>query len=240
MLYLFYGTDYQKARAQYKAAILQAKQKHPQAHVVAFDEASVSFDDSIDKLAHPQLFPTTRIIILDEINDIPEWELTPARAQVFAQSDDIVFAVAKSFPKKTITAAEQAGGKIYECKKVRTIGKPKRKTSNDRFALTDSFARKDKKQSWILYRKLIDEKVVPEEIHGLLVWQLKALLLASQCSSAGQAGLNPFVYKKAQRFLPHWSEEDLLETYKKFIELYHDSHRGITELETALEKFLLR
>lgn len=240
MLYLFYGTDYQKARTQFKAATLQAKQKHPQAHVVALDEASIPFDDSIDRFTHPQLFANTRIIILDEVNDIPEWELTPPRAQTFTQSEDIVFALAKTFPKKTISVVEKAGGKIYECKKVRGAAKPKRSTANNHFALTDAFARKDKKQSWILYRKLIDEKVVPEEIHGLLVWQIKALLLASQCNSAGQAGLNPFVYKKAQSFLSHWSEEELLETYKKFVELYHDSHRGIMEMETAIEKFLLR
>lgn len=242
MLYLFFGSDYQKARAQFHAAIAQAREKQPHAKVLTVDPTTTPPDDSLDSLTHPQLFADPRIILIDEMEEVPGWELTPERASACAAADDIVFAIAGTFSKKSIKEAEKAGGKVFECKKsAQGAAKAKKDSSSkSRFALTDAFAQKDKKRAWLLYRTLIDEGAAPEELHGLLAWQIKALVLSAKASSAKEAGLKPFVYQKAKEFLRRWDKKELADTYKEFVTLYHESRRGNRELETAIEKFLLR
>ena len=91
---------------------------------------------------------------------------------------------------------------------------------------TEDAARRDKKQLWILYTQAKREGISDEEIHGILFWQVKAMLLAARSKDAGAAGLNPFVYSKSKGFLKNFEEKEVENISSSLVTLYHDSRRG--------------
>lgn len=107
------------------------------------------------------------------------------------------------------------------------------------FLLTDAIGARDKRQAWILYRQAIANGLVAEEIYWRVVWEIKTLLISAK-TSAEESGLNPFVYKKAKAFLKNWKIEELEKASRELVVGFHNSRRGQGEIETLIEKFLLR
>ena len=119
-----------------------------------------------------------------------------------AESDNIFILLEEKVDKKTLTKIEKHAQKIQEFSSV--IKKEKERTKP--FGLTDALGRRDKKGAWAEYQKVLKEGLVPEEIHGILFWQIKTMLLASSSKSSVEADLNPFVFKKAKEFSKNYSE----------------------------------
>ena len=65
------------------------------------------------------------------------------------------------------------------------------------------------------------------------------MLLVSGQLGVKESGLNPFVYSKAKSFLKNWNEQELSKLSKKFVEIYHESHRGNCDLYDEMEKISL-
>jgi hypothetical protein len=107
------------------------------------------------------------------------------------------------------------------------------------FAMADALGARDKKTLWILYRQAVEEGKASEEIHGILFWQAKSMVLAARTKFAGEAGLNPYVYTKSKRYAENFSEPELTALLDRLVSVYHDSHRGMHEFETALERLIL-
>ena len=107
------------------------------------------------------------------------------------------------------------------------------------FALADTLARKDKKALWLTLNEARMHKIAAEECIGILWWQLKSLLLAAKTDSAEAAGMKSFPYNKAKRSLTHFKDGEVAALAKGLITLQHDARRGIVELDTALEEWVL-
>ena len=107
------------------------------------------------------------------------------------------------------------------------------------FSLADAFGRRDKKNLWTLYQKATMREIPAEEISGVLFWQLKSMILAEKSKSAEEAGIKPFVFSKAKAFARNYKEDELKNISSELVSIYHDSHRGIGDFETALEAFIL-
>jgi len=108
------------------------------------------------------------------------------------------------------------------------------------FELTDAFALGDRKNAWILYRKLVESGSAAEEIHGALSWQARAMVLASKAKTAEEAGLKPFVYSKAKRAASKMTVEQTEEISRELVKILHTSRMGGGDLEDLLEVFLLK
>lgn len=115
---------------------------------------------------------------------------------------------------------------------------PKEKETFNTFALADAFARKDKKSLWILLVRARMAGVAPEEVAGVLFWQLKTLRLAAQTRSAEEAGLSEYPYKKAKAAVREFKKGELEELTEKLLTLYHDGHAD-SDMELGLERFAL-
>ncbi|MFA6355052.1 MAG: hypothetical protein WCW65_01335 [Candidatus Paceibacterota bacterium] len=102
--------------------------------------------------------------------------------------------------------------KIFEEKKVLV------KEKFNVFGITDSYAQKDKINTWVLYNKSIREGVEPEAIAGVLFWKIKSMILN---------GSNIFNIK------------ELKNLSSKIISLYHKAHKGECDLSIGLEQFIL-
>lgn len=107
------------------------------------------------------------------------------------------------------------------------------------FSLADALSKRDKKLLWVLYMRAKMAGIAPEEIIGVLFWQVKSLRLAQNTKSAGAAGMKDFQYRKVKSAAAKFSTSDLNNLSRSLIDIYHKGHRGEVDIETALEKFLL-
>ncbi len=108
------------------------------------------------------------------------------------------------------------------------------------FSMTDALGERNKARLWTLYQKALMNGSEPEEIHGILFWQIKSLLGVAQSKTADEAGVKPFVWSKSQRFLRNYSLPELKNISSEMVSLYHLSRIESGELEDYLEEFLLK
>jgi len=60
-----------------------------------------------------------------------------------------------------------------------------------------------------LYQKAKLNNVSDEEVHGILFWQIKNMLLSFDAKDAEAAGLNDFVFRKSLGFTKNYSYNEL-------------------------------
>lgn len=104
------------------------------------------------------------------------------------------------------------------------------------FVLADLLLSKKKKELWIAYREALEAGITPEEICGILFWQMKTLLLASWGKGNDLA---PYALMKAKRALQTFPLEEAEEKLRDLLFLYHEARTGRFTLESGLERFIL-
>ena len=236
MLYFLHGSDIDKAREKAREMVAGLLKKRPGAEVFRMDSEGWS-EARLDELIHGQgLF--NRSYIIQTVHLFEDAEAEGAflkKLPAIAKSPNIFIAVEGEVLSKTLIAVTEVAEKVQAFSRK---GEKKRPSFNI-FSLTDAFGRRDKKNLWVLFRKAVANGAVPEEIHGLLFWQLKSILLAHLCKTAEEAHVKPFVWSKAKSFAKNWSEPELKELSSKMVSLYHDSHRGIHDFGIGLERLIL-
>jgi DNA polymerase III delta subunit len=86
------------------------------------------------------------------------------------------------------------------------------------FGIADSFAKKDKVGTWVLYREAVSSGVSPEEINGIIFWKIKTMILT---------GTKVF------------SLDELKKNSSTLVALYHNAHKGESDFTISLEQFIL-
>lgn len=117
---------------------------------------------------------------------------------------------------------------------------PKARSDFNIFALTDAIGARKKRDAWVLYQKAIAAGMVSEEIYWKLVWQTKTMLVASRTKSAEEADMKAYPYSKAKGFLNNFKPGELEKFSEDLVLGYHRARRGEGEIETLVEKTLLR
>ncbi len=107
------------------------------------------------------------------------------------------------------------------------------------FTLAEALAKKDKKNLWVLLQEANAAGLRPEEIIGMLWWQLKALRLAKLTRTAEEAGMKDYPYKKAKQSLGLFKAGEVEQLSRTLLELYHDAHQGKRDMDLALEEWVL-
>jgi len=160
-----------------------------------------------------------------------------AYPEVVQKVKNIFFLLEGGLDKATILKLEKVSEKI-ECFG-ESLREPKKEKEFNTFSFADALGARDRKKLWVLYQKAKRFNIADEEIHGILFWQTKNMLLAGKAGSPSEAGMNPFVYKKARSFLKNYSTEELGSLSRTLITLSHDARRGKHDFATALERFTL-
>ena len=229
MLYLLTGSDILKAKER---ARMLAKGME----IVHFGEGNNPPSEVRNYLSARGLFAKETALIIDRPCETTEgMALLTEHMLTFIKADARVIVIEPVLPsavKKKIPKA--ATVELYD------ISYSAPKIVPNVFALPDAFASGDRKKTWILYRKYIENGMSPEEIHGVLSWQARALVLATKTNSAVDAGLKPFVYTKAKRASARFKENETEILSRELVSLYHQSRMGHGALENLLEVFLLQ
>lgn len=242
MLYFIYG-DPNKSFEKATKLVDSMLAKKPDAEV--FKINSDNFDTGkLDELISGQsLFAKKYIVQISRILESDEaGEVLLEKLPEIQKSENIFVWVEAKVDVKTLKHIEKRAEKIQEFsaeKRGSTSGKwGHRADAPNIFALADAFGEKNSKKLWLLYLEAIKNSA-PEEIHGILWWQLKSMIVANRSDSAEEAGLKPFVYSKSKRMAKNFTEEELENLSEKMTEIYHESRRGGADLETRLEAFVL-
>lgn len=185
------------------------------------------------------LFGDSYIVLLTGVLENPLWQdIALAELPLLASTSHTIIFNEQSTLKPIQKIFEKNKAEIISLEKV----EKKEKSSPSVFAISDAFGARDRKTSWLLYRSAAERNVAPEEIHGIIFWIVKAMLLShkDQGLAPSDTKLNPFVYKKARTFSSHFKKDELEGMARELVGIYHRAHMGETDFESALELFLLK
>ena len=222
MLYVFFGTDTHTSRENAHRLLSSLREKKPDAAFFTLDSESWNAALFDECLSSSGLFEKKVVVFLNTVFQNP-------------QAKELVIELLESeLDAKTKKTLTEAAEKIVEYK----MADEKESVSRvNLFQLTDAFGKRDKKNSWVLYRQALQDGAAPEEIHGLLWWQIKTLLQVAQGETDG---LKPFVIGKSKRFLENYSVEELNKLAFDLVSSYHQARRGLVDFDLALEKWILQ
>ncbi len=241
MLYVFHGSDTHTAVTKASALVASLRAKKPDASYVRVEAGNWTPSIIEEHLGGQGLFSNKYIILLDRIAENSEAkELLPEFIPAMNESANI-FVMVEGKPNAELKKAVEKGAeKVVECEEKKAV--PSFGAGKDEFnifALADAVGSRDSFKAWSVYRQAIDAGTEPENIIGTLFWQVKSMTLAATGNSAAETGLSPFVYSKAKKAAGNYSADELSGLTKKFITLYHDGHRGMGDMELAVERVLL-
>jgi DNA polymerase III delta subunit len=135
-------------------------------------------------------------------------------AKEFAESGHAFIFEEEKLLKRETDLVTKAGAKIEKIESV------KKAQGFDPHGLTFALGSRDKKKLWLGLTEALGEGEKPEAIAGLLHWKVRDML------SKGAAG--------------KYTREEMKGLSRQIISLYHDSHRGLGDLELLLERFALK
>lgn len=235
MLYVIYGTDTHKARAKLHDLLDLAKKKRPEAELFKLTTENWSEGQFDELLVAQGLFEQKYTTVLDNLfekKDLKNYVMD--RLEEMKESEQIFLMLESSIDAASLKKLEKFSEKVQEFEK-----REDKKPNINIFSITDGLVQKDKKKLWISYVDLLGKGAVAEEVHGILFWQVKNMILASRAGSAGETGLSPFVYKNALTGARNYKNEDLQKMSSELVDMTHRVRQGQGELEIMIEKWVL-
>lgn len=231
MLRLYYGNTQGPVRATMQQEVLHTAS--PEVEVVYLEADRFVAGQVVEAVHGTSLFNASYIYVLDTPSENAEFatEVQTNLDSLAAATDQFIVLENK------LTAAEK---KIYakytddikDC----SVAVAKRP---DAFAMTDSLCQRNKRRLWLELQTVRWNGLTAEEIIGTLWWQLKTLRLAAITTSATEAGLKEYPYKKAKQALSKYSLPEIETLSKKLLQVYHDGHGGMRDIDLALEEWVL-
>ncbi|MDP2648982.1 MAG: hypothetical protein Q8P19_03740 [bacterium] len=177
MLYVYTGTDREKARAALETEL----KKHARgARVVRLCDAHMLADVSA-ALSGSGLFAEKRVVVLDGVLESEEM-----RAHVMQELPAMSASADAHFILEGKIDAATKRALTKHAEKIQAFEAPKSQEGKGIFALKGALMRGDKKAMWIgLQRELVEGKR-PEMVHGFLFWAAKDALMRSPSERASR------------------------------------------------------
>ena len=235
MIYLLHGTDTHKSRAKLHEMLNALGKKRPNSEVFRITAENWSERQFDELLSAQGLFDQKYIVVLDGIlekKDIKNYIIERLAEMKSAEHPFLV--LEEKVDAVSLKKIEKSAEKVQEFTKKETV-----KETYNIFYITDGLLARDKKRLWIDFVGLIAEGAVAEEIHGILFWQVKNMILASRAKNLGETGLTSYQYKNAVSGSRKSSKEELFKMSSDLVEMTHKVRSGDGELEVMLEKWIL-
>jgi DNA polymerase III delta subunit len=177
MLYLFFGTDREKARAALKAAL-----KKTGGDVVRVSDAS-TLADLQAALQGGGMFGGKRAVVLEGIFANEEMRtLLDERLDALAASTEPFFILEEKLDAPTRKRLEK------RAQKTEAFDAPKAEREDNFFALVNALRAGSKKDLWVLLQRELLSGKAPEMLHGSLFWGAKQMVLKPRKESDAARG----------------------------------------------------
>lgn len=231
MLAVFYGNDTVKVRQE----ALDFAEREGNGTSVNLIEAHTYEAGMVAALAGAvSLFGGREVYVLDTPSEnVGFFEAVVGGAKLLHDSPHVFVLIEKALlvdPKKKLTKHADV---MEEYKAVAA-------ERFNSFSLADALAKRDKKLLWMLWHQALFKQISPEEIAGVLWWQLKTLRLSAIGTSAAAVGLKDFPYQKAKRALAAFKPGELESLSRSLLALVHESRLGRQDIAISLERWILR
>lgn len=237
MLYVYYGTDTDTARAKVRATTEHMLAKHPDA--LSFRVTADTLDQhSFEELTQSQgLFKREYIVLLDHVFEHPDGEARVLEVlEALAAAPHPFFVLEGALRAPTKRKLEKHATAIHEFAQQNAS---QRRDAFNTFALSDALGARDRKQLWVLFRQAKQRSVADEEILGILFWMLKAIVIAGASANPEAANMKPYPFNKAKRFARNYAEDELSARIRELALMPTTARRRGTPLEISLERFIL-
>lgn len=239
MLYLFYGADTRTSRAKLHALVETLLKKQSAATVVRLNDENFDLARAEESLIGQGLFAERYLVVLDNLlvcDDAKEFIME--NMKTMGASENIFFVLEEKIDARTRAKIEKVAAKIQEY--TLTGSGAERKDNYNVWALADAIGERNRKKAWVLLQEAFMRGAVPEEVHGMVYWQVKNIALVKGTEGGAQPeGMKPFVFNKTQRFARNYSSDEILRLSRSCNDLYHCAHGGEIDFAMGLEKLVL-
>lgn len=238
MIHLVYGID----RPRIKKRVGEILKSFPESFWITADQFGES---KIDELSGARgLFVSKYAVVCDGLFDNKNAAAYLSdKLKEISESPNLFVFIEGGLEKKELDLFKKLAEKVEELGVAPKEGK--KPDLFNLFLLCDALGERNKKNLWILYNKALSAGVEADQIFWKLAWQAKNLFLAKR-AEGGKAELieklkmSPFVAEKAIRYSKNWTESELATLYKDLLDTYHNARRGVVDMETTLEKLILK
>jgi len=237
MIYVLYGTDTAKSRNKLSKLISTLLSKKPDAMLVRAN--SEDFKESFleEHVQSQGLFEQKSIVVLDTIFENKVYkDIVLKKLKELQASNNVFVLLEVKLDAKSIEKLTKYSAKVQECSLPKTKEK---KFDFNIFELSDALGARNRKKLWVIYQEGKMHNISDEEMHGILFWGTKNMLLCKKAKSATEAGLSSFVYRKAKSQSKNYSENELANISRALVQMYHHARRGQVSLTIAFERFIL-
>ncbi len=206
MIYILEGNDLKKKSTRLLALVgprntIQLREEDSKR------ESLLEYAESIS------LFGDSPIVVIKDVLSEKSFSLS-AKDLTFLESSQTLFI----FLEDTLKAADKKKYEKYASIESMNTQKIAKAPTVNTFAIADSFARRDKIGTWVLYHEAINTGALPEMISGMLFWKIKTLILGTSTV---------------------FTKEELKKQSSSIVSLYHQAHRGEKDFIIGLEQFIL-
>lgn len=239
MLYVYYGDDIDMARKKVRATVSTMRARNPDALYFRITGDTLREYDVNELTGSQALFKSEYIVVFDRVLESKEGkEILLAHLETIASSIHPFFVLDTKLSARVRTMLEKHAATMQEFTVRGTA--PRHEHVFNTFSLTDALAAHDTKKLWVLFREAKYHGVSDEEIHGVLFWMYKSMLLAAHSTSPEEAGMKPYPYRKAKRGAQRAASSDTVrEKLAELALLPQRARRRGVPLEVALERFIL-
>lgn len=236
MIYLLHGENFEESRKKLHSLVDALLKKEPDSSQFRIDADNYSSEYLEEMVSGQTLFTGRYIVVVDKLFQSKEiGEEVLKELKNIASSENIFIFIEEGLTKAILGRFEKWAEKVQEF----SGSEAKVNEKFNVFSLTEALSRRDKKGTWVLYQKALNQGVVPEEMHGLLFWQIKNLLMVKDEADPKGLGLNPYVLRKSISSAEKFKKEELVKFSRELVEIPHNARRGLEDFGVSLEKFIL-
>lgn len=235
MYYFLHGKNTKESRKKLKLLVETLHTKRKNAEIFRINDENWTEGQFDELLVAQGLFDQKYIIILDSLFENKEAkERILDRAKEMKKSENVFLIIESDVDKKAIDKISKYAEKVQKF----SGGEVKEERFNT-FGLADAFGKRDKKNLWIKYLQAIDLGISPEEISGVLFWQMKNIIIAKKTKEVKESKLSPFVDSRARNFANNFTLEEIGGYARAIVEATQTVRLGEGEMEVLLEKIVL-
>ncbi len=240
MIYAFIGTDRQEAHAKAEALVAKLHQKKPDAEIFHLEQEQWNSDNALRFSASQGLFEKKFIVVIKDVFARAETlEVFFDHADALKESESIFIVVDGELSAAHIKKLEKFAEKVQTIEESKNDQQKAPQQENNIFALTDALGAGNTLRAWNLYNEARAHGSEPEQLHGILWWYVKNLMLTLSSASAAEAKINPYVFSKAQAAAKKLGAYNVRKYADSLVSMYHNSRKGETDLGLEVEKFIV-
>lgn len=199
----------------------------------AYDHESLDYEKITSLIAGDNLFQEKHTIVIYGLwNDAEGVDFFSEYVGHMATCEHRIFLVEEKLLAAQKKICKEHNIPTHEYKNI-----SKKNEGFDMFRLAEAYARKDKKNLWIVFHEAQSAAKDEMDIFNMLWWQVKNLALVKK--SKTNPGLHPFVYQKTQSAVQKFTEEEIDTIMHDFVSMYHEARMSKQKLIDALEQHII-